>query len=601
MEKESKLLQHINGKQLYYSFVAGAQKIFEHQKAINKINVFPVPDGDTGTNLASTMRSIVDTSIPSKNFKEAAVSLADAALIGARGNSGIIFAQFLYGFSNELANTKTVDVKAFSMSVSKAVDYAYQSIQNPVEGTMITVIKDWAESLHGLQEKITDFKKLLTDSYQRAKQSLQETTQKLEVLAKNKVVDAGAKGFVVFLEGILEFFINGKIKELLKNQSEIVAFDDKVEIVSHDNITFRYCTEALISGENMDNCKILKKMESYGDSVVVAGSPSKVRVHVHTDEPAKLFSDIYHCGTIIHQKVDDMVFQNEITKNRKHPIALLTDSTSDLPKEIREKHQIHVVPLTVHFGENYFLDGVTLNPDRFYKMLETSEVQPTSAQPTYKDFYNRYDYLGTHYDSIIGMHVTGAMSGTVSNSGKAAENVARESAKKISVIDTKRITGALGLIIIRAAEELEKGTDHDTLVKKIEKWSKDTEIMVSVKTLKYMIRSGRLSPMKGFIANLLHLKPLITVDEEGKSAQHAKSFSEKGSMKKIVKRFEEISKGKKVWGYTITHANNKESADWYIEKLTALTGKEPKYIQEVSPVIGTNAGTGAVCVSLMFE
>ncbi|MDZ7740934.1 MAG: DAK2 domain-containing protein [Bacteroidota bacterium] len=157
-------IQKINGKQLYYSFVAGAQKIFEHQQAINKINVFPVPDGDTGTNLASTLRSIVDTSIPTKHFKETAVALADAALIGARGNSGIIFAQFLYGFSNEIEDEQTVDIDSFSRSVTKAVDYAYDSIQNPVEGTMITVIKDWAESVHSLKDKITDFNMLLADS-----------------------------------------------------------------------------------------------------------------------------------------------------------------------------------------------------------------------------------------------------------------------------------------------------------------------------------------------------------------------------------------------------------------------------------------------------
>ena len=135
----------LDGKRFYYSFIAGAQKIFEHYQGINKINVFPVADGDTGTNLASTMRSIIDTTIPTKNIKVTADALADAALVGARGNSGIIFAQFLYGFSNEITGEKNLTIEDFAEIIKKAVRYAYEAIANPVEGTMISVMREWAE------------------------------------------------------------------------------------------------------------------------------------------------------------------------------------------------------------------------------------------------------------------------------------------------------------------------------------------------------------------------------------------------------------------------------------------------------------------------
>ena len=160
MAEVTQKIKELDGRQLYQSFLAGAQRIFEQQKLLNKINVFPVADADTGTNLASTMRSIIDAIIPTDNLKQTAVAMADAALSGARGNSGIIFAQFLYGFSNELIADKPLDIKSFAESMKKAVAYAYDAIANPVEGTILTVIKEWAEHLDKIKDRIDDFIKL---------------------------------------------------------------------------------------------------------------------------------------------------------------------------------------------------------------------------------------------------------------------------------------------------------------------------------------------------------------------------------------------------------------------------------------------------------
>ena len=232
-------IKEIDGKQLYHSFLAGAQRIFDHQKLLNKINVFPVADADTGTNLASTMRSIMDASVPTDNPKLAAVALADAALTGARGNSGIIFAQFLYGFSNEIATNKPLDIQSFAESVKKAVAYAYDAIANPVEGTILTVIKDWAEYIYLLKDRIDDFIRLLVEAYNKALESLSATTRQLEVLARSHVVDAGAKGFVYWLEGIKDFFTLGA--EQLKNVAVVAdeVVEEAVEM-PHDIITFRF-------------------------------------------------------------------------------------------------------------------------------------------------------------------------------------------------------------------------------------------------------------------------------------------------------------------------------------------------------------------------
>ncbi|MCX6276747.1 MAG: DegV family EDD domain-containing protein [Bacteroidetes bacterium] len=593
-------ITELNGKQLYYSFLAGAQRIFEHQKLLNKINVFPVADADTGTNLASTMRSIMDAIIPTDNLKQTAVALADAALTGARGNSGIIFAQFLYGFSNEIKSNATIDIPSFAESMKRAVAYAYDAIANPVEGTILTVIKEWADYVYLLKDRFDDFIRLLVEAYNRALESLAGTTQQMELLTRANVVDAGAKGFVYFLEGIKDFFTLGAekaLKKVIADASDIVELAE----MPHDKITFRFCTEALIAGDQLDKHKVRNYIQHCGDSLVVAGSPQKIRVHIHTDFPAEVFSQLQQFGHITYQKVDDMVMQNEILINRKADIAIVTDSSCDLPKEFIDEYQIHVVPLTVHFGETYFLDRLTINPPQFYAMLEKTEENPSSAQPASKEFQNKFEYLASHYQSIIGIHLSEKLSGTYSSSLKGSQDVAVRTGKTINIVNSTKITGGLGLIVLRAARALADGASHEEIMGRMEEWKSKSIVRVSVKTLKYIVRSGRVSPLKSFIARMFDLKPVIVIDQEGKAALASKSFSEKGSMKKIIRTISKLTAGKKVWEYAITHANNPETAQWYAEQMEKLTKRKPIFIDHASPALVANTGPGVACISLMLD
>ncbi len=600
MNLPDKSLKEIDSTQLYYSILSGAKRIFEHQRTLNKINVFPVPDADTGTNLASTMRSIVNARIPVDTPKATAIAIADAAISGARGNSGIIFAQFLYGFSNELENEKVLDIQAFAESMMKAVAYAYDAIANPVEGTILTVIKAWAEHIYQLKDIIDDFIHLLWEAYQKALESLAGTTKQLQVLAKTHVVDAGAKGFVYFLEGILEFFTKG----FIQNEVAVEAESDEDIFATqdlHEEITFRYCTEALIEGEKIDKKRLGSALENAGDSLVVAGSPSKTRVHIHSDHPADVFHTLQGFGEITYQKVEDMVMQHEIMHNRKSRIAILTDSTCDLPTSILDHYQIHVMPLYVHFGETHFLDRLTIQPGQFYTLLGKSERNPSSSQPSTQDFINRYEYLSTHYDTVIGVHITQAMSGTFSNSTKSAEDVMERTGKKIHLFNSKTLTGGLGLIVLRIAKAIEEGKTVEEILPKIEEWVSKSHLRVTVPTLKYIVRSGRVSPFKGFIAKLLDLKPVIAIDQEGKSYLFSKSFTTSSSMKKVMKNLTQLLKGKKVWEYAVLHANNPEAANWYAAEMEKLTGRKPVFIDQVSPVLAANTGEGVAGIALLLD
>ena len=603
-------LFELDGKGLYYGFLAGAYKVIREQQYINKINVFPVPDGDTGSNLAATVRYVIDKVRPDISFKKTADSIAGAALDGARGNSGIIFAQFLHGL-NEKAQAENefgVDVKTFARLIRGAFSQAYRAIETPVEGTIITVIREWVDYIDSIKEKIDDFFKLLPASLKIAQVSLKETPQKLNVLKKYGVVDAGAQGFVFFLEGIMDYFKERNVKKILRLKSKGIESGNRNgnenEVITPGDLTFRYCAEAILESSGAitpDKDVIRGKVKDLGDSLVIAGSEKKWRIHIHTDTPAEFFYSLKDFGTLSFQKCDDMLKQYEIAHQRKWKIALVTDSSCDLPQEILDRYQVQVAPINLHFGPNNYLDKVTITPDQFYRMLDRSPQFPTTSQPNTTVFRNLYGFLAGYYESIIAVHLSRNLSGTWQNSKKAAEQVSKETGKQISVIDSRHLSGSLGLIVYRAARSIEAGLNHEEIVNCMDDWISRAEIMVSVKTLKSMVRGGRVSPTKGLLARALNLKPVVSMDSEGKSCLYKKAFSQKGNIKKVLGVIAGKIKTRTVWKYSILHAHDETGARAYADKMAALLGKAPDFIIDISPVVGLNAGCGALAAAIMFE
>jgi uncharacterized protein len=588
---------YLNAQRLYYAFLAGGDAVIQDQEYLNKINVYPVPDADTGTNLAATMRSITETAVVSRSLKATLRSIADAALAGARGNSGLIFAQFLYSLSDEIPQETRVTTRSFAESARRAVQSVYKAILTPTEGTMLTVMREWADSLHEHAPRTADFVDLLARSLQTARQSLMNTPKRLSVLARAGVVDAGAKGFVDFIEGVHHFTRAGKLRKIPQPSPIPVQFETKVHSFKTP-IIHRYCTEALLRGGQLDLDKIRDIVRSFGDSAIVAGSAEKARIHVHTDTPADLFSRLDGSGEIIQVKADDMRRQFEASHNRKWPVALVTDSSCDLPAEFLDEHQIHLIPFNLSFGNRLFLDKVTITPDTFYTLLRTSKVQPQTAQPSLAAIQGILTFLSTHYESIILIHISEKLSGAYAFGRQAAEAI---KGKKISVINSRNLSLSLGLIVRRAAEALARGATHDEIVALTETWISKTRVWVDVGTLKYLVRGGRVSPMKGLLARLLHVKPIIVLDEEGKTDSAEKSFTRDGNMQKIIGHVEDMAAKGKVWNTAVVHAQNPSRAQAYADVLEARLGRPPAFIMDVSPVIGVHAGVGAIGVSLMLE
>jgi EDD domain protein, DegV family len=593
-------VNEMDGRRLYYTFIAGARKVIEHQVELNKINVFPVNDGDTGTNLASTIRAVVDSLHPHRSYKITADRIAETTLVNARGNSGIIFAQFLYGMSTETGNFKTITINQFAESIKNSVRYIYEAVANPVEGTMLTVIKDWANYIYDNRNRITDFNQLFISSFDVLNRSLIATKSKLAVLTKANVVDAGARGFVFFVEGIIDFITNRNLKELIQVRAETALFE-KLEEAIPEKVDFRYCTEALIKNSSINNKSLLQILEKYGNSIVIAGSDKMRRLHLHTNNPAGLFSELRNTGTLAFQKADDMIRQSQVVNDRKWKIALVTDSTCDLAQDIIDNYQINMLPININFGENHYLDKITIQTDQFYTLLKESKDYPKSSQVNEKSFINLYSHLASHYDSIIAIHLSDKLSGTFNSSQKAAKAISKEFNKSISVINSKNISGALGLVILRTAQAIEAGYSHDQVVHMAERWTNSAHLFVSVRTIKYLVRSGRVSIVRGLLARILNINPIVSIDETGKAILFGKTFSQKANMVKVMKHITKIHHGKKIWNYIVLHANNIDAAQWYSSRMEILTNKKPAFVVNISPVLGAHAGTGAAAVALLFD
>ncbi len=589
--------QILMGECLFAKIISGAQQVLKIKDHLNKINVFPVSDGDTGENLASLMNSIIDKAENHKSIDKVAKSIADVALSGARGNSGIIFAQFFQGMNKSLKRKTSITMEEFAHAMTFAFQYAYKAIDEPVEGTIITVMSDWVKALRQHYKQAHNFTDLIVKSLEASKISLKETTQKLQVLKDAGVVDAGAKGFVHFIEGFKHSTIDKQDQPLDQDDNHSEEEVANVVPLLEMDIRYRYCTEMIIHGDDINSAEVKRILSSYGDSLIVAGNSEKCKIHIHTNEPNHVFTEMRKIGTVKDPKVDDMKMQSAIHFNRKYSIAVVSDSSCDLPQDFIDEHQIFLVPFNVTFNNHQLLDKVSLKTSEFYSLVKNENILPISSTPTIQSFIDVYSQLDRHYDKIISIHISKNFSSTY----KAAKQAASQFGDKIEVIDSKEITTSQGYVVKKVVEEISKGSSFDEVLEKTQDIIDKSELILCMKDVKALVRSGRLSPLKGFIAKTLKVKPIINVDKEGKNAIIKKSVNFNSSLKYVVKKIQRLNKTRPIEGYFIGHADSEEKARQFGQQLTQVLDIEPLAVLEASPVVGANTGLGSICVSFMFK
>ena len=332
----------INGA-IFKSMIIQAAKLLEiNRVAVDALNVFPVPDGDTGTNMSLTLSSAVKEvlNIRSNKMQEIADAVSKGALRGARGNSGVILSQIIRGICQVLAKTEEPDVKTFVQAVRNGAEIAYAAVTNPKEGTILTVIRMMAENASSIRSKHKDFETFFTELIASGNEAVELTPSLLPVLKKAGVVDAGGKGLMCVFEGMYKALIG----ETVSGDVDSVAVESKETAMEHadimtlGNIEFAYCTEFfIINIKKITTLADIERLREYlmtiGDCVIVIGDLEFVKVHVHTNEPGQALSHALELGELDKVKVENMLEQNRELKKKyeeeKKPMGMVAVSAGD--------------------------------------------------------------------------------------------------------------------------------------------------------------------------------------------------------------------------------------------------------------------------------
>ena len=559
----------LDGLRLNFALQAGILRLLSKQEHLNKINVFPVPDGDTGTNLALTARAVLATlrRLPDPHVGKTLTRVADAALDGARGNSGAILAQFFLGLGDRLGHLTRLDPDDFVEGVGGGADYARESVTEPKEGTILTVLTDFAHAVQrARRDGLVDFRSLFRHGVVAAQASLEQTRFQLEALRRANVVDAGAQGFVELVAGLSDFLESGA-ETAPTSTDEAVVLDASSEVAAgtEEDLAWRYCTECVVTGVHVDRRHLREALSALGGSLVVAGLQHKVRVHVHVDDPAEVFRVAARFGEVSGQKADDMQRQQHAAHRADRRVAVVVDSAADIPEDEMDRLGIHMVPVRVHFGNRSYLDKLGLSPDEFYAEIARGGEPPKTSQPPPGDFRRQFEFLASHYDAVVSINLTSRASGTHA----AAETAAARTTSHghVTVIDSRNASVGQGLLAMYAAECAAAGQRADEVVAATRAMIPRTRTFGMVGSLEFAVRGGRVSPWVKRIADALRLVPVLHADPEGRVTLGGVLFGRGDATAKFARFVRRRMRKARTYRVLVGHANSEAEGQWLLEML----------------------------------
>ena len=436
-------------------FLAGAKNLESNKEWINDLNVFPVPDGDTGTNMTMTIMSAAKevSSIVNPTMENLAKAISSGSLRGARGNSGVILSQLLRGFSKEMSSLKEISVENLASATQRATETAYKAVMKPKEGTILTVAKGISDKTAEIAAESDDIESALLTIIEHAEYVLSKTPDMLPVLKEAGVVDSGGQGLVVFLRGMYDA-LTGKVTnfEITEPNPEFKAgssMPGKGAAVENADIKFGYCTEFIIMLEKEFNedteVKFKEFLSSIGDSIVCVALDDIVKVHVHTNHPGQAFEKALEYGQLTKMKVDNM------REEHNQKVVAQSEMQAAIAKEAQEKNSKPVNTPKKDYGFITIVAGSGLS--EIFKSLGVDQVIEggQTMNPSTEDILNAADNINA--DTIF---VLPNNSNIILAANQAASIV---DDKKIIVIPTKTVPQGITAMInfeeSRSAQENE--------------------------------------------------------------------------------------------------------------------------------------------------
>ena len=370
------MIQYIDGKNLRDLFVSGANNLQNHKDLVDKLNVFPVPDGDTGTNMSLTISYAMKelSKVDNEEITNIGKALSRGSLMGARGNSGVILSQIIRGIAKSVEGKEKLSTADFAESLKCGSDTAYKAVIKPIEGTILTVIRESSEAAIKIAKSEDDFITFLELVIKEANDSLNRTPELLKALKEAGVVDSGGKGLVLVYEGMLEALKGSPIEIEDSNSSEVKEIKAPQGNIATEDIKFQYCTEFILESDKVDDLQIRDKMLKYGDSLAVVGDEGVIKVHVHTNDPGLALQEALAYGQLLTIKIENMKLQHENT------LIEAKDESAPTTEEEKEYGFIAtsmgdgLAKIFKDFGVDHIIEGgQTMNPstEDFMNAIET--------------------------------------------------------------------------------------------------------------------------------------------------------------------------------------------------------------------------------------
>ena len=589
------MITYIDGPRLRQAMSAGISQLLSEEDLLNRINVFPVPDGDTGTNLALTARAMVNVlrNSTTVGVGDSLQQLADAALDGSRGNSGAILAQFLHGLSDATGNRTRLTPDELVAALGQAVRYARDAIERPRKGTMLTIFEVMhANSVEYIQNNPnTGFGQLIEALADKLEAALQATKFQLEALTKANVVDAGAAGVVAIVQGIDSLLRGKTVGELPDIGSDMVA--DAVESSEEE---YQFCTECIVTGTALNHRQVREALAELGNSMVVAGGPTRLKLHIHTDKPEQVFDIAGQFGSLSGQKADDM-HRQAMAIRADMGVAVITDSAADLLQSEAERLNIHMVPLRVHIGEYSYLDKVSLSFQDLYQKVSESDAELRTSQPPPGDFRRMYEYLDSHFEAVISVQLSDKLSGTLQAARSAIDRL--EPGHGVKLVNSRNVSLGQGLLTLYAGECAAAGLAVEDIAARLEQLIPQTRTFAIVTDLSYGVRGGRVPRNRKAIADLLRVTPVLRTDSEGNVKTNRILWGRRNATEKFARYVARQCDKKLTYRIAVGHGND-AGQGWQLLQslLSRIPNVEQHYVAEVGAALGVHGGPGMLVVAL---
>jgi DegV family protein with EDD domain len=587
-------MEYLTKEELKKMFLLSYQKIEEHKEEINKINVFPVPDQDTGNNVAKTLLGIKEA-IENRNFKdlsEISKAALDGALTAAQGNAGVIYVGFLADFL-PLLDKNPVDAKKLALAFEKGAERARQSIQNPKEGTILDVIDAARDVFKKEVEKEKDIVNLFKLAVEKAREALLATREKMEIFRKANVVDAGGLAYLMILESYLEA-LEGEKKEAKKEERPSEKVRRFVQTLS-----YRYEVISLIKNPRFEEKEIQEKLKNLGNSIDIVRVGEKMKIHIHTDLPDEVKKIMRETGQILSLREEDMAKEVVGEESvRKVSIGIVTEDVADLPAKVIERYQIEIAPLIVNWPEGKNLLGENI----YQKMREADRLGikafPKTSQATPKSYLDSFQKQLQKFDKVLCLTITSKVSGCYNSACQAREMLEEEEKERVYILDSLAASSGQALLVLQAIELIQEQREISEVLEELKKIIPKIYFYAILEDPKWLEAGGRASKSQtNWIRRMkkINLHPLITI-KDGLVTKGGVIFAKDmaGALfKKISKESQKSREQGKRIRVTIGQADNPEGAEKLRKSLKEIRAEVP-FISLGSPVVCAHAGPGSL-------